>query len=182
MCVLINIVCNNTVLQVVDESVHYASVISQPLCAAAGLEPCVVRVPPAEAFQRLEQIFAFIHKPLHGVRVPVGLHEKDSVSLVRRLGAQLCKPVFECLYRDCISPALCASPGEQGVSDVLLLINNSYQCATIVDTLRKRQTLIDFTCCVNCNPLSKVAIDKLSLFSYFEFFLNLAGSLNKLIY
>ena len=115
----------NTLLQVVDESVLYASVIVNPL--SAGLEPCNVRVPPAEAFQRLEQIFLFLHKPLHSVPVMIGLNEKDSVSLVRKIGSLLCKPIFDCLYRECISFTLAKNSEHVNCVRQVVLLTENFQ-------------------------------------------------------
>ena len=108
----------NTLLQVIDETEKSLCVVIQPACSAAA-----VKVPPLEVFQKLEQIFTFVHKPLQFIIIrgetveqplnPQQQRDNDGKAmlkkqdlLVEQIGCCICKKLFECIYNDCLSHAI----------------------------------------------------------------------------
>ena len=89
----------NTLLQVIEETEKYICVVLNPTLAANR-----VAVPPSEVFMKLEQIFLFLHKPLHNIIVHET--EKDgkmhAITLVEKIGSMICKKLFECIYNQCL--------------------------------------------------------------------------------
>ncbi len=65
-------------------------------------------VPPREAFQKLEQVFTFLHRPLCNIPVTKssGGDSPATVTLVEQVGQLLCKRLFECIYNECLSHAV----------------------------------------------------------------------------
>ena len=97
------VVDRNTLLQVIEETEKYICVVLNPTLGIAK-----VKVPPMEVFMKLEQIFLFLHKPLHNIIV----HEKEkegkvyAVTLVEKIGGMICKKLFECIYNQCLCHVL----------------------------------------------------------------------------
>ena len=95
----------NTLLQVIDEIDKYIlCVVLNP----AGPNQRLL-VPPAEAYQKLEEVFIFLHRPLHDIVVHEIEHEGQdpvSVTLVEKIGEVIVKRLFEAIYNGCLSHAI----------------------------------------------------------------------------
>ena len=108
----------NTLLQLVDETDKCVlCVVRQP---DSGTHK--VAVPPVEAFQKLEQIFVFLHQPIADITVSSKIPDKTlsrnhaskvvidenvaPVHLAEKLGQIMCKPLFQCVYNDCLSHSI----------------------------------------------------------------------------
>ncbi len=82
-------------LQVIEETEKYICVVLSPTLGATAR----VAVPPVEVFMKLEQIFLFLHRPLHNIivhetEVKDGSGKTRAVTLVEKIGALLCKKLF----------------------------------------------------------------------------------------
>lgn len=100
VCVVKGVVSDrSTLLQVVDEADTYQLILQS--VTASPLSP----VPPSEAFQKLEQVFLFLHRPLHDIIVK-GESGKQAGTLVEKIGENICKKLFECIYNECLSAAI----------------------------------------------------------------------------
>ena len=95
----------NTLLQVIDELEKYTlCVVINPAGQSRQL-----LVPPAEAFQKLEQLFTFLHRPLAHIAVGemlAGSDEPQRVLLIEKIGQKMTKSLFECIYNECLSHAV----------------------------------------------------------------------------
>ncbi|ELU07623.1 hypothetical protein CAPTEDRAFT_135408, partial [Capitella teleta] len=83
-----------TLLSVLDEVDSYTLQLTHPGTPSP--------VPPAEAFQKLESVFVFLHRPLHDIIIK----DKIPVTLIEKIGEHLCKRLFEAIYNNCLSLAV----------------------------------------------------------------------------
>ena len=92
----------STLLQVIDELERCT------LCVVINTDRKLV-VPPNEAYQKLEQLFIFLHRPLANIvisEVQPGTGECKQVTLVEKIGQKMNKSLFECIYNECLSHAI----------------------------------------------------------------------------
>lgn len=95
------VIDRNTLLQVIEETEKYICVVLNPMPPGVAKQA----VPPVEVFMKLEQIFLFLHKPLHNIIIREKSGEGDrivGVTLVEKIGSMICKKLFECIYNQCL--------------------------------------------------------------------------------
>ena len=65
-------------------------------------------VPPAEAFQKLEQLFRFLHTALSGIVVTSNNSADNAIlpTLIEQIGDVLTPKLFDCVYTECLSLAV----------------------------------------------------------------------------
>lgn len=90
----------NTLVQAVNDHKE------QYLCVVIHPPTSRITIPAQQVFQKLEQVFLFLHEPLHNIiiqDVELKNGQKVTLDMVQKMGKLLCKPVFECIYKDCLS-------------------------------------------------------------------------------
>ena len=94
----------NILLQIIDDVELYVARISRAMPFR-----CQAAVPPAaEVFQKLEQIFIFLHGVFFCVKIDYGGEETSNwgSSLLEKFGSVAMSRVFECIYANCLSQEL----------------------------------------------------------------------------
>ena len=98
----------NTLMQVVTESNRsILSVVQYPQQNVTVQHKTQNIVPPAEMFQKLEQVFMFLQKPLSNVQISEAMpgqpELQQKVPLVREFGEVISKKLFDCIFNDCLA-------------------------------------------------------------------------------
>lgn len=100
-CFVEPVACNHTSL--VQTVIEAEQAI---ICVSSIPSPTTNRilVSPHEAFQKLQQIFSFVHKMFAGIT----LHdtERKSSPLIQQIGKIISGPLFDIVYDNCMLPAL----------------------------------------------------------------------------
>lgn len=88
-----------TMLQVVDEADRYvAHVTAQTIQRPAT-------VPPMQAFQKIEQVFQFLDRPMSRIGVVVS-RAKKATTLMELIGGVVSNRLFDAVYMECLSQTL----------------------------------------------------------------------------
>ena len=105
----------NSLIQVVTDEdksvlcvVQYSQGQAQQHPQGAGAS---VPVPPSEVFPKLEQIFIFLHRPLHGVHIEECVDSEDgklkqSTPFVQKIGNEICPRLFDYIFNECLSHSM----------------------------------------------------------------------------
>jgi len=98
----------SAVVQVIDEPTHKTLNVS----VVGGVEK-TLPVPPADAFQKLEQVLVFLHAALDGISVdssPTG-ESQMTKPLMEHFGGLFSAKLFDRVYDSCILPSMPTSEG-----------------------------------------------------------------------
>ena len=95
-----------TLLQVVEDSQQLY------MCALAQLSSPKTLADPIHVIQKLHQVFTFIHKPMANIFLEGDKNASKEYDLKEKIGAMICKRLFECIYSDCLCHAIPKTAGQ----------------------------------------------------------------------